>query len=918
MIARILILVAGLLLAALTALLWKKLPAPWRASLLAGALLVAGIGGAFTWGLWRQQQSDRESVYLALRYLQYSDPASAAYHLKKVSDDTFDSLCAESLLETMRGNDVLARMKLDGASAKVKKDAQEAVTIQLATLGADEQSRQAAVQTLLGTLALSEKAAARADARFVAESGYYLESAALDDAALWEGEEAQRQQVSRALSSGDYGSALYTAAELVEQKASAQNRLLLAEAVAEAAYSGWDTGWVFAPEDGSMDREAAALQARLDEAAQQAAENELLLSAAADEAEIQRLTDRQAELAARQQSLQQQWDTLYVRRALNSIADLHSLDARIVRARLYFAMNDYAGAAECLQKAGGSLAARLTTDTALRSALQLLRESSADDQTLGGGSAEFRSAMDTVLTAGAMDYVGISTTPLTENFITYLVSGQKRYGRDLYVTGIDLTAYPQVTVSLSGRDTLVEKLLQGRELTVRDTRQDVAYTIEAVEQADARRSVVCIVDESGSMLGPPLRDAQSALTGFLSALDDGLDVALVSFDDTARLRTGMGEGKAAALAAVDQIGSGGGTEITAGIRLAMEAAAGSAGSTTALLMTDGQSAIDMDVVQQAARSGMIIHTIGFGSVDDDVLQGIADATGGQYIRADSSSELISVYFSLVGMLGNQIRVRYTAPEAPADTPRYFFLRDEAENVSVRVDYALPETAGPQLTGVSRTRFSPDELSYAQESGGTLSLALYGTGLQDVQTVTVGGLPAALTDRYEDSELVVELPLQLQPGWQTIALTDADGAVYEFEHLLVVGETVACRTFHYGGVRILCQEAVLLEDGTLILIDGQLDDQTGTDGQTVRTLAMQFEGTLCASVDYAAFTADVAYLEAQGGPVEANLDTAAPLAGMGTVRLQGGDSGYDYSAPDTVAAGSYLLQYENGQVRLIQQ
>ena len=41
MIARILILAAGLLLAALTALLWKKLPAPWRASLLAGALLVA-------------------------------------------------------------------------------------------------------------------------------------------------------------------------------------------------------------------------------------------------------------------------------------------------------------------------------------------------------------------------------------------------------------------------------------------------------------------------------------------------------------------------------------------------------------------------------------------------------------------------------------------------------------------------------------------------------------------------------------------------------------------------------------------------------------------------------------------------------------------------------------------------------------
>ena len=36
----------------------------------------------------------------------------------------------------------------------------------------------------------------------------------------------------------------------------------------------------------------------------------------------------------------------------------------------------------------------------------------------------------------------------------------------------------------------------------------------------------------------------------------------------------------------------------------------------------------MSVVEQAAQLGMVVHTIGFGSVDDNLLQTIADSTGG--------------------------------------------------------------------------------------------------------------------------------------------------------------------------------------------------------------------------------------------------------------------------------------------------
>ena len=62
-------------------------------------------------------------------------------------------------------------------------------------------------------------------------------------------------------------------------------------------------------------------------------------------------------------------------------------------------------------------------------------------------------------------------------------------------------------------------------------------------------------------------------------------------------------------------------------------------------MTDGQSSIDLGAVQEAVDQGITIFTIGFGGAVDEVLQTIADMSGGQYIRADSSTELINVYSS---------------------------------------------------------------------------------------------------------------------------------------------------------------------------------------------------------------------------------------------------------------------------------
>lgn len=923
MIARLAIVAAGVLLVLVTVLLWKKLSAAWRAGMLAGAILVAGIGGAFTYGLWQQEQRDREYVYLSLRYLQNSDTDTASYYLKKVGTDTFQSLSAEALLETMRSNDVLARMKLDGANALAEDSSQEALAVKLGALGTDSQAWQEMAQSLLDAADLPEKEAQALDSRFVSESGYYLDGVDVviqDDAGNHE--ENIRQLVSRNLGSSNFGGALQEAVSLVQENASAKNRLLLAESIAEATYSGYElSGSEFAADDTAgtpeEDPEREELSEQLEEISGQVADLDTLLQSETEEESIADLTRQKEELTTRQQSLQNDYDYIYIHRAFNSIADIHSLDAAIVRARLYFAMNDYARAVDVLQQASTSLPARLTPNTSLRNALQVLNASYTEGDTLGAQSEEFRGAVHTVLTSGAMDYAGISATPLTEGFTNYIISELRNYGRDLYATGIDLTNYPDVVVSLSGRDTLVQKIVAGSQPIVRDTRQDVDYTVEAVDAENAQRNVICIVDESGSMSGTPLRDAQTALRGFISSLDDNLQMALVSFDDMADTLTEMGDDKAAQLAAVDLLGSGGGTNITAGIQAGLDVAEGQEGSTTVLLMTDGQSSLDMNVVQEAADRGMVIHTIGFGSVDDNLLQQIADATGGQYIRADSSSELTSVYLSLVGMIGNQFRVHYTAPDLPEESQRYFFLRDEEENVSVRVDYTLPTEEGPELTGVSRARLTPDDLTYAQENGQTIQLTLFGEKLQEVAGVTIGGQTAQIDeDNRTETSLNVEFSPQLSAGWQAIVLTQEDGATQTYEHMLVVGEPLSSYNYQFGRLRIRAN-GVLLNDGTLVLTDGSIDDSSvGPDAaDTPVTLSMYFNGTLFTQVDHDSFLAS---LEALSYDDAAVLDAGTPLQGCGSASLNYSDSGYDSSVSSMVVAGNYLLQTDGDQVKLIQQ
>lgn len=915
MIVSLIIAAAGLLLAAAGILLRKKLPRRWMASLLAAGILVSGAGGAFSWMNWKQQEEDRQRTYLALCYLEQQRLEEADYYLKKVGRDTFVSVGARAVLEQMRGNSLIAQMKADSLESLAGNEQQKNVTLQIrAVQGNDIQSCLTAISILRDQMKLSEKAEQRFQERFLMETGQWIgQQQSPDGAASSQNEEEQlRISINGAMGSGNWYQAMANSVSLVKLRGSAENRLLLAEVIAECAYRGQEIdGTLFADEEGNVSGSISGTREKLSRELEEVRLRLEQLSLSPAEGQ-QALEEEKKELYQRQEELEQEYDFLFVYRAFNSIADIHSLEADIVRARLYYAMRDYEDAVTRLLDAADSVEAKLTSDSRLRSALNILQQVYDSQPDIGTDSVEFRDAVSTVLTAGTPDMAGISASGITRDFSDYIVSQQKTYGRDLYAAKVDLTEYPQVTVTLAGREEVIHQVLDKEEVIAKDTRQPVQYEAKLPE-SQGMMELCCVVDQSGSMGGTPIANLRAALESFIGSLDETTFLSLVGFSDSAQILAPSSGDHAAALYAAQQLSALGGTNISAGISMGLEALGEHGIGGTMLLMTDGQSGLDQSVVEQAVQQGVVIHTIGFGSVNDQLLQEIADATGGQYIRAESSTELVSVYASLAGVIGNSVQLRYTAPDPETDSGRYFFVSVSDGKSSVRVDYALPveEKVLPAVTGVSPNFIWAENLErLAEQENASLSFTLTGENLSLVMGVTMGGETMTLQTGASDSVLRVQGAPFSEPGWQKVILETADGEAITYDYLVAAGETSQIHDFHLGNVWLTSSQTMILPDGTVVLGSARVRD-TENISDAAATLSLSVEGLLFFQPE-----TPLAQEGAVEGPVE--LGETGALEGYGTVRLLSGDSAYLDQSHSVVAQGSFLLDCTGEQMKIMEQ
>ena len=921
MLMKLILLIGGILLAVLPLVFIKRLPRAWVISLIATGLVTAVIGGILTYDAVESKREDDRNVHIALRYLEAGLIDDAAHYLKKIENDSFASVAAEVLTEKLRGNDTLAKIKLDALDGQIHSDAEETIYLSLNAVSAyDYSTMEAAVSMLHNNLGLSEKAVHDADVQYVTESGNYIEGIEADYSSMSD-EEHRLMDINNQSRYGVSYSAVTNAAQLLSENPSAENRLLFAELLADAAYDGeyFLSDGIFPDEAANekLRKEHEKLSGELTELTLSADGLAIKLEAASDSSEKDKLTTELAKLNERIAVLRGDYEYLYLYRALSSISDIFSLDAAVVRARIHFAMKDYDRAVDCIKRAASNFFIRLSADGSVKNALNVIRKSFKNDDTVGTASAEFRDAVSTVISQTGTNLVGTRSNRLTLDFSDYLMTEQKEYGSDLYITSLDLSAFPDITLTVAGRDTAVEELLSFGGNTVRDTHYDVKYKARAVEYENTKMDICCVVDQSGRMSGYPTENLKKALSGFIDALGEDTRIGIVGFENFYEILCPMSENHALAAAAVPNIRADGGTEITSGIEGAMEALTGSANRKTVLLMTDGQSYVDMETVRRAAEMGCVIHCIGFGDVNDEILQSVADATGGQYIRAETSAELINVYLDLVGMIGNEVEITYTAKEKSLDDgARYVFISTDKTGSSVKYYYTLGNENTPKVGYVENALITREDLDWAKQNNDRIWIDICGKNLAGIVEVIVGGetVPLYNGDSYStnvgyvsDDRINLSLSPNLADGWHTITLKDADGNAFTYDNMCCVGSALnAYMEVYFGDLIISVSSSTVLSDGTLVIESPYLR-----------------AGDLFSATAYGllSVTCDKAMLEEaeQNGFADGlSVPKSASLRGSGSLRMDSSDAAFVWNSSDVIAAGNYQIVYNQDELRVVEQ
>jgi Ca-activated chloride channel family protein len=193
-------------------------------------------------------------------------------------------------------------------------------------------------------------------------------------------------------------------------------------------------------------------------------------------------------------------------------------------------------------------------------------------------------------------------------------------------------------------------------------------------------TVVLVFDVSNSMAAKDvapnrLAAAQAAATSFVEEQPDTVDIGVVVFGDQALTTQAPTDDHAAALAAINRLTATGGTSLGQAILAALTTITGKPvtlpedgaappqlgywGSASVVVFSDGEDTGDPAQAEAAAdlaaAAGVRIQTVGVGTtagatvevegyqlataLNEQVLRGLADATGGTYLTAGDSGAL---------------------------------------------------------------------------------------------------------------------------------------------------------------------------------------------------------------------------------------------------------------------------------------
>jgi len=280
---------------------------------------------------------------------------------------------------------------------------------------------------------------------------------------------------------------------------------------------------------------------------------------------------------------------------------------------------------------------------------------------------------------------------------------------------VNITGFPRVNTYFNVTDeegVLVKELTEENfKLTEKaeDEEKAVKQAIDVttVKEAD-NLAVALAIDRSGSMSGDmaDAREAAKTMVDNLSSEDRG---AIISYSGSVTVDQEFTGDNAALKEAIQPLSAGGFTALYDAICESIEMSADEIGVPAVLAFTDGidnrSDYSEEDVINLAQSKGIPVYTIGLGNVDEEVLENIAQETGGSYYYTPDSSELKQIYQELSKEIQDQYLLTYETHNQDYDgTTRTIELTAEAEGKTGTdtIEYAVAEQP-PQIYLTRKTK-----------------------------------------------------------------------------------------------------------------------------------------------------------------------------------------------------------------------
>ena len=228
---------------------------------------------------------------------------------------------------------------------------------------------------------------------------------------------------------------------------------------------------------------------------------------------------------------------------------------------------------------------------------------------------------------------------------------------------------------------------------------------EIMGLSDETIDVVLVIDVSGSMAGAPIEQAKVAARQFIDELPDAARAAIVSFGNTAQLRSGFTTDRAASKRTIDALSEGGETALYDGVTLAAEQVnASDAARSAVVVLSDGADTVSQGTLDSAVvaltgtETDFFAVSLQSGEADEAALASLAEAAGGRVVPATDPQALAAAYVDLGQRIANQYEIVFQS--ATAERTAEFEVTVGSIGASDVVEVALPDrgtAAGPTTT-----------------------------------------------------------------------------------------------------------------------------------------------------------------------------------------------------------------------------